>query len=397
MILTVLVTAVTTLVLIICLQLLVHSLRQDESELIANSGGEYANLGFDPVFVKDMAHWNTGTLETIYFALSIVAQIDRERFTGLAFGLGELLESCYDDDKGLFRSHPEAESSVQATLCAINLIKGMAGLVEKGSRLCDMPDFSLNKWFVTQDYIESYLKSDLEDATASNVYSACAILHNLDVDVERVFTADLLNRFAGRLVYSGEHYRGFDGGAFCITTYVPCISATYFVARLFKYRPGGYESLHRLVKCEDIDKFLEASFSDGGFASNPDRSPNLLHTSMACELIRELDLPRARDRIVKDREHMYGFLRACSSRFGYSFAPGLEPNIYATRNGLELLESLLREKSGRTCTTEEVLESSGWNSQKFLGFIDKRYRSGDENWIRGYPSMQWYEKALYGQ
>ncbi len=344
-----------------------YFMRPHESARVARSKGSYAGLGLDQAFAENIKFWPTGTIETLYFATEILRRLSGSSWARhLKHDVLEFVERCYDPPMGLYRSTPNAgQPNMRTTHCAIGTLKALEGIEPsvnfQRSRAGDKIGHSDEVLSNATAFLSTAIaqRADLPD-----VYSATTLAWNCRHDGPgNIGYREEFKPYLESLLVLSDGIAAFRSG---LDSSTPCISATFFATRLARGQ-DIFKELIRLVGPNHLEAFLWRCWheDEGGFSSHPRSSPNLVHTRMALELCEAFNF-----QTLYSRRQVMRFVSRCRSDYGLSFAPGLEPNIYALRCGLEILEQL----SPDGYTNDEIVKEIGWSTTQIVELVAQRYR-----------------------
>jgi len=366
-------TILFALPVVLAFQLISILPKEREINVITSKHVNFRNLNFDPDFLAVTRSWLSPTLDTTYYAFEMLARIDGSYVNDNASQIEALVWEHYDEETGFFYSDRNKKSpSIVSTHCAVGLLKIAQGEFMQAKDLCELDGYEADRWVRTKNSSVLLLNDFDNTGSVSSLYSCLTVLKNLGV-TDRNWK-ERLPGIVEKLRYSGVH-----GEALKMSNGEACISALYFFQRLL---PKFDLDLFTFLDKEKVSQFVNGCYENGSFSSNPWSKGNVLHTRMAYVLtsVANLDVPRI------DEKELLSYVSRCRTSKGYSYQPGTEPNLYATRNALELLCRMEND-------LELALKLGNWTKTSVSKMMIDHYGQG--KLMTGYPDLSIRERFMF--
>lgn len=353
---------------------------RSEARLIEHCKGDYTNLGLDVEFVKDFRYWKHGTVETTYYALEILSYLDNKKAMELGQKCEDFIWASFNSQKGGWTSTRSKVLNMHSTHCALGALKVMYGrpsaqpIEKRAEFISDATIKSIEK--TTLEFFDR----DLQQTYISEVYSANTVRWNLGLrfdDVRKTAIAsyvDSLKRTDG-----GYALRSLDAEA--------CISACFFATRLMGHLGEKYLEM---IDRKSVERFIRSNRRENNlYSGRPYLRGNILHTRMAIELCRKLNLDCS-----IDWDGIFNTILGMTTPRGVPFAPELQPNIIALNSFLKILVDygamLSDDPSNRSELAVEALEKFNLDVHSVVDLIESHYFNDVQFSLLSNPAFRGY-------
>ena len=286
--------------------------------------GESA-LGFDPAFLDQIKNWEHPDIVATGFAIE---------WSGDPKSLGPI---PYDDL--VERAISDAQSENASTTRKLELIRSAFVFLESSRVSVDEAPTELDSLIGPEksndlrNYIDAFFAELNTDSSCTliDVDLASNIAHRLQISITRY--KDNVRS------YCLACYRGGRTPSFVLypDSQVKCQTANNRVGRLSGRMDLG-EAIEELISSLNgfVSSCWVAENGAGGWGTHSNVPPNLMHTYFVAKLVSEGKVEWSMPENWKHQ--VRGFITRCRVGNAFSFSPGLEPNVLASRVAEELIE-----------------------------------------------------------